>query len=131
MLYKYITYEYHKKGSYVITYADFGTTFYILVKGSVAVRIPILTTKEFSLREMLEFFVENKEWLIKNERMQHLFVIVQDFIPEIIRSGNRGNLSINFDLTEKVVSGKIILQSQGKFKNFFPNFTDMKKYKDL
>jgi len=87
MLYKVIGYEYHKKNNYVITFGEFGDKFYILVKGSVAVRIPILMTKEFTLRELLEFLVKNQEWLIKNEKIQFLLNIIQDFIPEIIKPG--------------------------------------------
>lgn len=68
------------------------------MKGSVAIRIPIHITKEFTLREMLEYFVENQKWLIKNEKIQFLLNIIQDFIPEIIKAGGKGYLNINFNL---------------------------------
>lgn len=81
MLYKVIKYHSNNKGENVVTYGEFGTTFYILVKGSVAVRIPALMEKEYTFKQLLEAIVENKDWLILNEKtqvtlyLQHVYIV--------------------------------------------------------
>jgi CRP-like cAMP-binding protein len=112
----------------VVTYGEFGTTFYILIKGRVSIRIPSIVEKELSFRETLSFLIENKDWTIQNEKLQFLFNIVQDFIPEIIKIRDNGNLYMNYQLADRMVKGEIILDSQTKFKQFLPEFTDIRRY---
>lgn len=129
MLYKVINYELHPKDHYVVKFGDFGTKFYILIKGSVGVRIPSLVEKSFTLRELLQYLVENREWIIINDRLQQLLIIIEDFFPELVKSDYHGELSLNYDLATRVLNGEIILASQANCKNFFPQFNDMRKYK--
>lgn len=129
MLIKVVKHEHHPKDHNVITYGEFGTEFYILMKGSVAVRIPLLMKNDFTFRELLQYLVEHKDWLIKNEKYQQVLSIVQDFIPEIIKFTGKGYLYMNHELAEKVATNAIILGSQSRFKSFFPNFGDLMRYK--
>lgn len=129
MLYKVIAYEFHPKGENVIKYGDFGTTFYILVNGAVGVRIPSLVEKTFTFYEMVGFLLDNKSWIIKNDKYQHLLSIVQDFLPEVIKTNYQGEMTLNSALIEQVLNQEIILESQRKYKDFFPTFKSLKKYK--
>lgn len=86
------------KGQNVVTFGEYGTKFYIILQGSVAVRVPMLIKREFTLRGLLEFFVEHQEWLIKDEKYQHVLNIIQDFLPEIIKYTGKGYLYLNFEL---------------------------------
>ncbi|CAI2364839.1 unnamed protein product [Moneuplotes crassus] len=128
MLLKVIKEEQFEKDQSVITFGEFGSKFYIILQGSVAVRIPLLMKKEYSFKEMLEYFVEHQNWLIKDDKYQLLLAIIQDFIPEIIKYNGKGQLCLNFDLCSKVISGEIIVNSQSRYKNFFPEFHNFRKY---
>ena len=131
MLYKVIDYEFHPENSNIITYGDYGSTFYILVKGKVTIRIPSTVERQMTFKEILYFLIEEKKWLILNDKLQELLSIVQEFIPEIIKVGYDGILSLMYHLTEKMLNEDVILDSQTRFKNFLPEFNELRRYKNL
>ena len=108
MIYKVMKYEFQENNTNVITYGETGDKFYILLKGSVAVRIPSIVENSFNLKELLNFILTNKEWIIQNEKLQHAYEVIQDILPELVKSNYQGEMVINYSLAEHVIISKVI-----------------------
>jgi signal-transduction protein with cAMP-binding, CBS, and nucleotidyltransferase domain len=72
-MYKAMKYEFYKQDSNVINYGEYGSTFYILLKGSVSVRVPVPLEKEFQFRELIDYLIENKYKRGRNIFLKHTF----------------------------------------------------------
>lgn len=57
--------EFAKVGDHIITFGDFGHTFYVLLKGTVGVYVPKKDTFNFNQKEYLEFVIPRQKF-IKN-----------------------------------------------------------------
>lgn len=82
LIYNAMKYESIKQNNYVIRYGEFGTTFYIILKGKVEVRIPVEMKEEFTFRELLVYIFKNYEFIIKNEKSSKMIEIVKFYFPE-------------------------------------------------
>ena len=107
MLYKVMNYDFREKDSTVIEFGEFGDTFFILFKGSASARIPSLLEKIFTFKELLAFVIENKRWIIKNDKLQHMFYVIQDFLPELIKTNYQGEMTMNYTLAELILSKEV------------------------
>lgn len=114
MLYKVMSYEYKEKDTAVIEYGEFGDTFYILFKGSVSARIPSLLEKVFTFKELLAYVIENKRWIINNDKLQHMFYVIQDFLPELIKTNYQGDMTMNYNLAQMILDKEV----SGQFNIF-------------
>ena len=108
MMYKAIDYEFIPKDEIVIKFGAFGTPFYILLRGTVSVRIPSVVNKDFTLRKLIQFLIANKRWMIMNMKYQVLLGVIQDFLHEIIKTNYAGDIALNFGLASQVLSGYVI-----------------------
>ena len=111
-------YEYAEKDSAVIEFGEIGDKFYILFKGSASARIPSLLEKVFTFKELLSFVIDNKKWIIKNEKLQHMYGVIQDFLPELIKTNYHGDMTMNYALAELILSRSV--SSYNIFVNRFP-----------
>ena len=82
LIYNAMKYESIKQNNYVIRYGEFGTTFYIILKGKVEVRIPVTMNEEFTFRELLAYIFKNYEFIIKNENSSKMLEIIKFYFPE-------------------------------------------------
>ena len=64
--YKAMQVESFSKGNVVFNYGDKGELFYIIFTGSVGVLIPFDVTKNFVHKELIDYVVENSEYIEKN-----------------------------------------------------------------
>ena len=108
LIYKAMNYEFKNKDEIVIQFGDFGTTFYILLRGTVSVRIPAMVSKEFDLRNLLKYTVENDRWIIRNFKYDEMLNIIHEFFPELVKINYAGEMSLNHSLSEKVLSGYVL-----------------------
>ena len=53
-----------RRSDYVFKYLDHGNTFFIILKGSVDVRVPTTNTYNFTKKELYHWIKENKDYLV-------------------------------------------------------------------
>ncbi|CAI2370124.1 unnamed protein product [Moneuplotes crassus] len=123
LLYKAMKYQTVGKNKFVIKYGEVGTKFYIILRGSVSVRIPSKITMELSFRGLLEMLVENEAWIVDNEKFGAVLTIIQRLIPEIVQTSYKTKL--NFKLTKKILAGEKRVDSMRKYGAKLPSFQDL------
>ncbi|CAI2367867.1 unnamed protein product [Moneuplotes crassus] len=122
LLFRAMKFQTVDKDKFVIKYGEIGTKFYIILRGSVSVRIPSRLTMDFSFRSLLEMIVENKEWIIDNERFIGILMVIQRLIPEIVETSYK--IKLNYKLTKKILKGERV-DSFKRYGNRFPGFQDL------
>ena len=109
MIYKVIGYEYADENTKIIKYGEIGDKFYVLLQGSASVRIPSIVEKNFTLQELLCFLLENKDWLVHNDKLQNVYEVIQDILPELIKSNFQGEMSMNYSLAAQVIASEVMI----------------------
>mmetsp|Transcript_30602 Transcript_30602/g.30091 ORF Transcript_30602/g.30091 Transcript_30602/m.30091 type:complete len:83 (+) Transcript_30602:128-376(+) len=82
MILRSITYQKITEGEHVMRFGDFGTTYYIIIKGKVEIRIPNPVTMKFQLRDLMIYISKNYEFIINNEESEVMFETVNMYFPE-------------------------------------------------
>ena len=125
LIYNAMKYESVKNNNYVIRYGEFGTTFYIILKGKVEVRIPVPMSEEFTFRELLAYIFKNYEFIIKNENSSKMLEIVKFYFPEWIEKGKKGKFNLNKDIAEDILYGEHSKKYLEKHGGWFPAFLEI------
>ena len=60
-----LNFESKNKNEYVLRSGEYGTKFYIILRGKVSVRVQTKLDKQFTFRHLLEYLQNEKEWIIK------------------------------------------------------------------
>lgn len=105
-------------------YGDKGTKFYIILRGSVSVRIPSLVNKHFSFKSLLQFIVEHEQWIIENDKFEAVWELIQTLMPELI--WKTYTLKFNYKLARKILKAEKVVDSQLKYPDVFPGFQYLK-----
>ena len=86
------------KGQNIINFGELGTTFYIILKGKVAVRVPyFIDTQLYTLSELCLFLFEKHPWIVEDENYENVIAALHNFLPEIIKISAKGEYMLNFN----------------------------------
>ena len=83
-------------------YDEKGSKFYIILRGSVSVRIPSLVSKRFSFRGLLKMLVDNEEWIIENNKFEIVLKLIQKLMPSLVK--NILSYKFNFKLARDLLN---------------------------
>lgn len=126
MIYKAMNFTSLNAGDYVMKFGEKGSTFYIILRGKVAVRVQCNVERNFEFRELLELLHSNQEWTIQNEHYEETLKLILELFPELIKITHKGDQILNYDLLGKVLANEVVLDSQKRSKDLFPTFEDLK-----
>ncbi|CAI2383669.1 unnamed protein product [Moneuplotes crassus] len=122
MILKAIKYQKINKGKYVMRFGDFGTTYYIIVKGKVEIRVPNVVNMEFTFKELMIYIHKNHEFIIKNEKSNKLLEIIYVYFPECFKKSKK--YAFIPSVAENILYGDFDKKALQKHNGVFPSFKE-------
>ena len=107
---------------------EFGSVYYIILKGRVQVRIPIKITEEFSFKELFSYVLLNFEFIIKNEDSSKMLDVIKFYFPECIEKTNKGKYNFKKEIAEDILNGEDPKKYLEKHGSIFPAFYEQNKF---
>ena len=81
----------------IIEYGEHGTTFYIILKGKVGVRVPVyIEPQEYTLRELWEFLFSKHPWIVNDDNYENALSALNAYIPDAVKKNSKGKYALNF-----------------------------------
>ena len=89
----------------------------------MAVRVPSRVQKKFTLKELINYLIDNHEWIKKNELYEESLATLERFLPEVIKRNAKGDrIGIRTKLIIEILKGEISDPKYMKYLDNFPQF---------
>lgn len=124
LIYSAMKYEYITEDKYVMRIGEFGTTYYIILKGEVEIRIPTPMKLKFLFKDLMKYVLKNFEWIIKNEASDKLMEHIYVYFPECQSKNKKNKGAFDKEVAMDILYGENDKLYLEKHNGNFPRFLE-------
>ncbi|CAI2371593.1 unnamed protein product [Moneuplotes crassus] len=106
----------------IIEYGEHGITFYMILKGKVAVRVPLLLEKKiYNFQELCNTLFKYHPWFVKDDNYKHALSDIDHFYPEAVKK-SKGQYFLNVKYLKSALERKLVKRKMLK-EDLSPEFS--------